>query len=405
MSKSNDKITFKNPDLPLAVVVAQTRWNEPPRMRHDVTRQLLRWFNVLFVEFFPVRNKVSGGLKQEDRNLIIYNPVLTGSPPIRLYANDPITHGRVNRRYTFDIEKVVKHLGSECVILFNFVYHLPEIMHLSVFRYRAYVCFDEFPKMQRSADKRNPFIAAYQERLFQLYENRVAKAADHCFTPHYPLRDKLLAVNDKIEMLFHAHNFSSVSFSKRREPGDRIKVGFAGYINYRIIQTWLLELLKYEDFELHLIGPMDGPELECYTGHRNVSYVEPLYGKDLKRKLTEMDVLVMPYDSQINEVRILTTNSKTFQYIASGRPIVISNLENYIEMPQGIFYKAIDAEDFVAKIRKAYSEDCEKYRLLRAKIASENTWDKRGEQLHGILKNAIGDILPNLEDRLTEQRA
>ena len=45
---------FADPNLPLAVVVASTRWYEQPRMRHDVTRQLMRWFNVLFVEFFPV---------------------------------------------------------------------------------------------------------------------------------------------------------------------------------------------------------------------------------------------------------------------------------------------------------------------------------------------------------------
>ena len=146
---------FDDPSLPLAVVVAATRWEEPPRMRHQVTRQLMRRCNVLFVEFFPDPcGRDRAGFRQHGSRLIAYtaNPSLAW--PIRLYANDPMSHGLVNRRFVTDILSAVAAVRPPSPpLLFNFVYDFHEIMRRSDFVYKAYVCFDEFPKMQRRASK------------------------------------------------------------------------------------------------------------------------------------------------------------------------------------------------------------------------------------------------------------
>ena len=75
----------------------------------------------------------------------------------------------------------------------------------------------------------------------------------------------------------------------------------------------------------------------------------------------------------------------------------MTQLPNFIELPAGILYKATCGNDFIAKIRQAHVENCDEYRKLRSKIATENTWDKRGEQLHRILKEALGDAIPDLD--------
>lgn len=85
--------------------------------------------------------------------------------------------------------------------------------------------------MQRRSFKRNALKAKYQEILFQHYENKVARIATHCFTPHYPLRNKLLRVNKNVEMLFHAHNWKLGSKVACQDGDGRIKVALrASYI-------------------------------------------------------------------------------------------------------------------------------------------------------------------------------
>lgn len=383
---------FANPSLPLAVVVASTRWDEPPRMRHDITHQLMRWFNVLFVEFFPTekpdQNRISW--RQVSERLLIYTPRAPVCIPPRLYANDPLTHKVVNLYFKKLIVDAVGRVSCEKPILFNFVYHYPEIMTQNLFAYKAYICYDEFPKMQRRAHKRNALKTWYQATLFQRYENQVARRANRCFTPHYPLREKLAKVNGNVDMLFHAHDYPLTSPDTPREKTGTINVGYAGYLNWRLLPDWLLAVLRQKDMNLYLIGPIERTyDLSVLETYPSLNYVPPLSQEQLMQKLGEMSVLIMPYDPAIPEVSILTTNSKIFQYIATCKPIVISDLPHYIEFPHGVIYKAKDQADFVTQIRKAYGEDCEEYVSLRRRIASENTWDRRGDELFELLKQEL----------------
>ncbi len=41
---------FEDDSRELAVVTSTTPWHEPPRARHQVTRQLCRFYNVLYVD-------------------------------------------------------------------------------------------------------------------------------------------------------------------------------------------------------------------------------------------------------------------------------------------------------------------------------------------------------------------
>jgi hypothetical protein len=121
--------------------------------------------------------------------------------------------------------------------------------------------------------------------------------------------------------------------------------------------------------------------MEWMYTHPRVEYVPPVSEDDLLAVMKSMDVLIVPYDPEKSSVAIMTTNSKTFQYVAAGRPIVISDLKNYVKMPPGVIYRARRSNEFLALIRRAQEEDCEEYRCLRADIAANNTWDIRGQQL------------------------
>lgn len=379
--------SFKSSELPLAVVVAHTVWNETPRIRHHIVQQLMRWFNVLFIEFFP-SIQTDGSFRTISDRLIRYSPQTKRLPSVRLYANDPFTHHLVNKGYNTLITRAAKRFPNTRRILINFAFDFPEIMKNHEFDSKIYICNDEFPRMQKGRRNENSLKRTIRTIIFQWYEDQVARKADRCLTPHYPLREKLKRVNAKVDMLFHAHNYDVRPVQKQKN--EIIKVGYAGFLDWRLIVPWLLRVVSQKDMHLHLIGPVQGENMEKLCSHPEVRYVPPLSEQNLISQLRGMDVLVMPYDEKDPAVSILTTNSKTFQYIAACRPVVISNLTNYIKMPPGVIYKAETSEDFVAKIRIAYNEDCESYIERRAQIACGNTWNKRGDMLYSILGEEVG---------------
>ncbi|MEI6604274.1 MAG: glycosyltransferase [Verrucomicrobiota bacterium] len=319
--------------------------------------------------------------------------------PTRAYANLPFVNHVENQWHAKKIMHVVRQTNAKSAILVNFVYYFPEIMRYSLFNARVYVCFDEFPKMWRRRSRGNWLRHAYQSRLMQARENRVASTADFCLTPHSGLKRKLETHARDVRMFFHAHEFNTLwrpeatkGAEHTRKNTKCINVAYMGFIHYRLLDQWLLRILDEPDMQLNLIGPVNSHyDISIFSEHPNFVLHAPVSDEPLARLLSSMDVLVMPYDPAIPEVEVLTSTSKLFQYIAVGKPIISSDLPNLMDFPEGVLVKATSPSDFIEKIRLAYEEDCEEYRVLRRGIASENTWDKRGEQLHGYLNELLGD--------------
>ena len=47
---------FSDNSLPHVVCLTSTKWKDFPRIRHQITRQLKRFCNVIYIEFFPFHN-------------------------------------------------------------------------------------------------------------------------------------------------------------------------------------------------------------------------------------------------------------------------------------------------------------------------------------------------------------
>jgi glycosyltransferase involved in cell wall biosynthesis len=385
---------FKYDLLPLIVITTSTQWDEPPRMRHHITLQLIRWFNVLYIECFPYNNRNESTFTVINERLIVCRPQMKYNINKQLYANDPLTHTIINRLYLKEIKKCINKVSKNKFILVSFIYYYPELMFLVDSILKIYICVDEFPAMRRIDKKKNNLILIYQKKLFQYYENMVAKNADLCLTPHQLIKNKLLKLNKNVYMLLHAHNGIGEKVQKKNNVEKIIKVGFMGYIHYRINKKWLERLVVEKDIELYLIGPIDDQyDISDLKNNNNFHLINSVPESKLRKILSEMDVLIIPYIYDIPETIVMTTASKLYQYIDSGKPIVISPLPNFIEFQKGVLYRAENADDFVDKIRQAMGEDCDEYRNIRAKIAAENTWDKRGEQLVKIIEKNIGSII------------
>jgi len=305
------------------------------------------------------------------------------------------------------IVDAVRRLACAKPILINFAYGFPEIMSPDNFAYRMYVCVDEFPRMWRSRTQPFALKFQYQSRLHQHYENQVALRANRCLATHVPLVDKLRHINASTSLFLHGQEFDTTARPRaEKKPGGSLTVGFMGFITYNLLVEWLEAVVDAADLHLSLIGPVHNFTLKTFSPRNNFSYYAPLSQAKLLNTLGDMDVLVMPYDPCIPEVRVQTASNKFFQYVAAGRPVVISDMPHYIEMPPGVIYRARTAKGFVEKIRQAYTEDCQEFVDLRLKIAAENTWDKRGDVLHSIIQQDMHGMehAPGFRDQAVQLR-
>ena len=110
-----------------------------------------------------------------------------------------------------------------------------------------------------------------------------------------------------------------------------------GHISYRLIDNWLLKVLNEKGMELILIGPVDKKyfNIQKFEKFENFKLKSAVKGDELLSLLQSMDVLIMPYNISIPENNVQTVSNKFFQYVASCRPIIISNMPHYIDMPEG----------------------------------------------------------------------
>ncbi len=376
---------FVDKNRQLAVVTTVTCWDELPRFRHQVTRQLTRFYNVLYVERTPAnlcKDRHSKRYEQINDYLFLYRPPRIPRILLRFYGRIPLFHTIIDWMTRKKIEGAVKKAGYSDAILINFQFDFSAIMSSSIFYPKVYLCNDEFP---------NQAPRQWQRKLFSEYEDKVIRKADCCFVHSKPLFEKFLTKHKNVYFLLPGHEFN---LDKPPEPSNfqrhkkkQISVCYMGYIDKRISLEWLLEVVSHGSLFLYLIGPVKNSiDISPLFEFSNFEMNYPLEGEALQSVLQSMDVCIIPFDIKQEVVKACTPN-KLFQYIACGKPVVISNMDHLIELPDKFIYVANSAKEFVECIVKAHNEDCNELTTQRIELAQENSWDARGDQLHLILES------------------
>ena len=172
-----------------------------------------------------------------------------------------------------------------------------------------------------------------------------------------------------------------------RKRDGIIKVVLLGYIDkWKTPVSLLNKILAHSQVELYLIGPIKDDILEHLYPIRRVHALGTQTGDLLKNSLIQMDVAIAPYYR--DDPNTGRTPNKMWQYLAAGKPAVITNLPNvqHWEFPENTVFKANNEDEFAQMVLTAYEADTEELVEQRITIAKDNSWENRAELLLKYVK-------------------
>jgi glycosyltransferase involved in cell wall biosynthesis len=108
------------------------------------------------------------------------------------------------------------------------------------------------------------------------------------------------------------------------------------------------------------------------------------YGS-LPQYIRQFDVCVLPWQ-ETNTFTSYGSAIKVREYLATGKPVVMAPLYEYLETPGLRFYRG--AQEFIAQIEAALEEDTPALAAQRQAAVKDGTWDERAAQL-AVLINSL----------------
>jgi len=179
-------------------------------------------------------------------------------------------------------------------------------------------------------------------------------------------------------------------FSAAMSGGDLIEPDdLAGITHPRLgyfggIDPWLMdqELIRYAsakrpEWQWVFVGLRAAPlEIESLP---NVHYLGSKPYSSMPRYAAAFDVCVLPWVTD-NEFVNYGSAIKVREYLASGKPVVITPLYEY-EPLDGILRVSRGMDDFIAKVEDALTNDSQEKRKARQLAVKDATWDARAEEV------------------------
>lgn len=375
-------MNFDDQKLKLFVVVTMTNWKEPPRIRHEISHQISKDNNVLFIQLHSQR-RVRRSAFKVGSNLIVEKAGISFPGLTRFFWKIKGLRFIYYKYINYLVLRMVRGYGYSSASLINFQYDYPEIMKLDLWDTAVYFCNDDFVNQQP-----NQLLTVRQKK--QEIQAEVVRSAAITIAVSDPLKANLDEYTDRVSVIYSGHGFDlskTVEFFNKNSieaSSDVIRVCYLGVLNPGIAIDWLECAAEQSNMQLTIIGPAPAAIISRFREFSGFRYFECLSGDALQDELLNHDVLVMPYSSDV-ENEVTSVPAKLFQYLAVGKPVVSSVMPNLIELPDGFVYMAQDKYEFLNLIKKSFQENCERLVFNRINVAKDNTWDARGKQLKALM--------------------
>ncbi|MEM2954951.1 MAG: glycosyltransferase [Candidatus Nanoarchaeia archaeon] len=257
----------------------------------------------------------------------------------------------------------------------------------------VYDCVDEYSEFPAYSNPRK------KKRIIET-EKRLLEKADLVITSSENLYERKKIYNKNTYLV---HNVGDIEhFMKAMEkdlktPEDiqKIKkpiIGFVGAIDRYKVDFELLQVLaeNHTEWSIVLIGPSGSADFSTKTSSlKRIRNIHMLGVKDYKllpNYIKEFNVCIIPYN--INEYTKNCFPIKFFEFLASGKPVVVTALPSLKEYANIVKY-AYTYEDFIKKVQEAITGDTEIERQKRLEEAKKNSWHSRTEKIMELIEKRL----------------
>ena len=167
----------------------------------------------------------------------------------------------------------------------------------------------------------------------------------------------------------------------------RPRIGYFGAIEPWLVDQELIKraLRERPDWNWIFIGNKSrGLEIEALS---NVHFLPPVSYNDLPSYAAGFDVCVLPWDT---EVPFTSYGSaiKVREYLASGKPVVISPLPEYESM-KDVLRIARSRDQFIELVDDALQERGSDRAAARQSAVKNGTWDARAEWVSDLIEQKL----------------
>ncbi len=379
------------------ICFAPEPWDTIWRNRHQIMFRLARHNRVLYVEPIPnlrptARRLVRGQVRPVDLlrprcnrlegGLFIYQPhpllPMSGRPPLGLITAE------LRRRL---LTRTLRKLSMREPVLWLY---RPE-MHRLIGQFGESLCVyhvvDEYtgyvgvtPSLRallrqeelRMLSKANLVIVVSEA----LYRNRVSANPNTFVVPNGVDIDAFKAIEDLGEP---PEDIRSIA---------RPVLGYIGLISARLDLNCLrLVLDNLPQCSLVLLGSIDWAqaedELKSLLSRPHVHYLGRKTPQEMPAYLRHFDVCLVPY--RVGEETVNADPLKAYEYLASGKPIVGADIPSLRRFSEVIRLASTEAE-FLRHVKEAISDVDSEMPARRKKLAEQNSWDDRVEQISHLLE-------------------
>ncbi len=176
----------------------------------------------------------------------------------------------------------------------------------------------------------------------------------------------------------------------QRISGAAPRLGYVGFIMDRTD----LDLIKFAaiqrpQWRFLLAGPQYPAGYLDESGLLelpNIEYLGPVPQEDVPDFLGSLDVCLMPHRD--TEYSRSMGPLKLYQYLASGRPIVSTNVAGLERVREHILV-AHDPKEFIEHIETALQADTEERSAERIEVALQNTWPVRVREMFDVVQKRL----------------
>lgn len=316
------------------LILTKTNWNEPPRIRHQITRLLkAKGYQITYVEKNSYKNLFIKHRTEEDIKFYAHAELIHHQlryHPIIQWANNFVVK--------FYLRKIFPRVEFDFIL--NFCYDYSFLKDLAPGKKIITMVEDDFESQAKFG----------MTRQIRDQVHKTCKGSDAVLTVSYPLFDKLKAYNSNVKMLFP---WSQSQYQQPKETRERNTVLYFGFI-HRMDWGMVEDLIKNTQYNYLFVGPpaksndvrMLDHLKNTYSNFECISYSSI---KDLRTDNVFCSIL--PYDSTIKSVQACTVSNRAFNLLSMGLPLVYADLHHLIKAPSTVIRKNSSLEEYMASLK------------------------------------------------------